>query len=219
MAVTQNTYTPKQTAIWLIDNTMLTFEQIAGFCGLHAAEVQAIADGTVAGGMVGENPVMNGELTKEEIARCEKDSAAKLEPAKSDIPKPKARSKGPKYTPVSKRGDKPDAILYMIKHYPEATDAQIVKLIGTTKNTITAIREKTHSSYADFKPRNPADLGLCSYTELEALVEKIRPAKSEEEIAKETAEAQTDETETTNSKSSGGGFDFSNFLGEEHTGS
>jgi hypothetical protein len=211
----ENTYTPKQTAIWLIDNTALTFKQIGEFCGLHAAEVEAIADGTVAGGMVGENPVYNGELTKEEIARCEADSEAPLNAVKNNRPKPKSRAKGPRYTPLSKRGDKPDAILYLLKHHPEMTDANIVKLIGTTKNTINSIRDKAHANYAEMKPRHPADLGLCTYIEYEEAVEKARVAGEkagtykrpvkEEEVpqAEQTAEEQA----------AASTFDFSNFLG------
>ena len=130
---------PKAVAVWLIENTMLTFDQIAEFCNLHSLEVQTLADEE---GMkiAGQNPVMSGELTAEEIARCEKDPNARLVMVRSDLPKPKIRSKGPRYTPVSRRGDKPDAIAWLLKHHPELSDAQIVKLIGTTKNTINSIR-------------------------------------------------------------------------------
>lgn len=216
--IQENTLTPKQTAIWLIDNTTLTFEQIGKFCTLHPAEVQAIADGTVASGMVGENPIMNGELTKEEIVRCEKDDTAILTAIKTQLPKPTKRSKGPKYTPISKRGDKPDAIMYMLKNHSEVTDAQITKLIGTTKNTINAIREKTHANIANMKPRHPADLGLCTYVEFEALIEKAKAAyaKAHPEEAKRKAEAEAAaaaQAEEDNAPNEGG-FDFSNFLGE-----
>lgn len=215
---------PKSTAIWLYDNTLLTFEQIGTFCDLDPAEVEAIADATVSKGLVPRNPIRHGELTKEEIERCEADSNAHLVMSKNNLPKVKIRSKGPKYTPVSKRGDKPDAISYMIKHHPEATDAQIVKLIGTTKNTITNIRERTHANIANIKPRHPADLGLCSYSEFEKFIEKARlqaekdgryTPKPEAEDAPQ--ESMSDASENTRSQSSG--FDFSNFLGESNTGS
>lgn len=221
--IQENTLTPKQTAIWLIDNTTLTFDQIGKFCNLHPAEVQAIADGTVASGMVGESPIMNGELTQEEIERCEKDENEHLTPVKNTLPKPTKRSKGPKYTPISKRGDKPDAIMYMLKNHSEVTDAQITKLIGTTKNTIKAIREKTHANISEMKPRHPADLGLCTYVEFEAVVEKAKAAwakanpeaaKAKEKEAEEKAKQEAEETEQDDSS----GFDFSNFLGDMGTG-
>ena len=130
---------PKATAVWLIENTGLTFRQIGAFCGLHELEVQSIADDEVAIGMVGYDPIVNGQLTKEEIERCEADSAERLVMAKTDVPRPATRTKGPKYTPVARRGDKPDAIAWLVKHFPNLADAQISRLIGTTKPTITAI--------------------------------------------------------------------------------
>ncbi len=210
----------KQTAIWLIDNTTLTFEQIGDFCGLHVAEVQAISDGTVAGGMKGENPLSNEELTREEITRAEADPKARLVMNKTDRPQPKSRAKGPKYTPVSKRGDKPDAIMYLLKNHPEMTDAQIVKLVGTTKNTINNIRERTHANISNMKPRHPADLGICSYTEFEAMIEKARiKAEKEGRIAPRSDDAQDQDddvfvAEEREEKDSAFGFDFSNFLGD-----
>lgn len=210
----ENTLTPKQTAIWLIDNTALTFDQIAKFCNLHSAEVQAIADGTVASGMVGENPIMNGELTKEEIARCEKDDTAELEVIKNNLPKPAKRSKGPKYTPISKRSDKPDAVMYILKNHPEISEAQIVKIVGTTKTTIKAIRDRSHANISNMKPRHPADLGLCSYTEFDALVEKARAAGEKAGTYKRPAEVVEEPMaeEDTNSSNPFSGFDFSNFM-------
>lgn len=213
---------PKSTAIWLYDNTLLTFEQIGAFCDLDPAEVEAIADATVSKGLVSRNPLQYGELTKEEIAKCEADPEARLVMAKNDLPKVKSRSKGPKYTPLSKRGDKPDAIAYMVKSHPEVTDAQIVKLVGTTKKTIQSIRERTHANMANIKPRHPADIGLCTYTEFDKFLDKARakaekegrytpPAKEEEQdgmsIFKQEAVPEVKKS----------GFDFSNFLGDTGT--
>lgn len=158
---------PKATAVWLVDNTALSFEQIAEFCGMHALEVQAIADGEVAGGIVGQDPVANGQLTRAEIERCEKDENGKLKLNISDIPRPQQRAKGARYTPVSKRHDRPDAIAWVLKHHPELMDSQISKLIGTTKPTIASVRDKSHWNAANIKPRNPVTLGLCTEADLE----------------------------------------------------
>jgi len=165
---------PKATAIWMVDNTTLNFQQIADFCGLHALEIQAIADGEVMGGMTGWDPVANGQLTKDEIARGEADPDYRLKIAVSTIPQPVARQKGPRYTPVSKRQDKPDAIAWLVRHHPELSDAQIGQLIGTTKPTITSVRERSHWNVANLRPRSPVELGLCSHMELTEAVEKAR---------------------------------------------
>jgi len=173
---------PKATAVWLVENTALSFEQIAAFCGLHPLEVQAIADGEVAVGMVGLDPIANGQLTKGEIERCEKDQNAKLKLLVPDLPQPAARSKGPRYTPITKRGDKPDAIAWLLKHHPELSDAQVCRLIGTTKPTISAVRDRTHWNATNIKPRNPVLLGLCSQRELEeALANAARRGPIERE--------------------------------------
>lgn len=161
---------PKATAVWLVENTALTFEQIAEFTGMHELEIQAIADGEVAQGIVGLDPVANGQLTADNIKACEADPDAKLKLARSDNPRPQTRAKGARYTPVSKRQDRPDAIAWLLKHHPELTDAQLCKLIGTTKPTINAIRDKTHWNAANLKPRNPVTLGLCSEADLEKMV-------------------------------------------------
>ncbi|MCW2236259.1 DUF1013 domain-containing protein [Azospirillum canadense] len=158
---------PKATAVWLVENTSLTFEQIAAFCGLHSLEVQAIADGEVAVGMVGLDPVANGQLTKGEIERCERNQDLRLKLLVPDLPLPAARSKGPRYTPITKRGDKPDAIAWLLKHHPELSDAQLCRLIGTTKPTIASVRERSHWNAPNIKPRNPVLLGLCTQRELE----------------------------------------------------
>lgn len=166
---------PKATAVWLVENTSLSFEQIAAFCGMHSLEVQAIADGEVAVGMVGLDPIANGQLTKQEIERCEKNQDLRLKLLVADLPQVASRSKGPRYTPITKRGDKPDAIAWLLKHHPELSDAQICRLIGTTKPTIAAVRDRTHWNVANIKPRGPVMLGLCSQRELEeALALAIR---------------------------------------------
>lgn len=167
---------PKATAVWLIQNTALTFDQIAEFCGLHPLEVQGIADGEVAVGMVGLDPVANSQLTQAEIDRCVQEPTAELQMAKRDIPMPATRTKGPRYTPVSKRQDKPDAIAWLIRHHAELVDSQIARLIGTTKPTIQAIRERTHWNAPNIRPKDPVLLGLCTQTDLNAAVEKASRA-------------------------------------------
>ena len=178
---------PKATAVWLVENTTLNFDQIAAFCGLHPLEVQGIADGEVAKGIQGLDPTLNNQLTREEIKRCEADPRTRLMPKQVDLPEPVKRTKGPRYTPVAKRQDKPDGVAYLVKHAPELKDAQIAKLIGTTKSTIQAIRERTHWNSPNIRPRDPVLLGLCSQTELNAAIEKARRAKEREEKAKNKA--------------------------------
>ena len=159
---------PKATAVWLIDKTSLTFEQVADFVGMHPLEVQAIADGEVAQGIIGYDPVLNGQLTREEIARCEADPALRLNIQTSTLPAPKARGKGARYTPVSKRNDRPDAIAWLIRHHPNLSDIAVGKLLGTTKETIAKVRDRTHWNSANIKPRDPVILGLCSQSDLNA---------------------------------------------------
>ncbi len=172
---------PKATAVWLIENTSLGFDQIADFCGLHELEVQAIADGEVAAGMVGMDPVAAGQLTQAEIDRCSKDPSARLRMATPDFPMPAARSKGPRYTPVTKRGDKPDAIAWLLKNHPELSDAAVSRLIGTTKPTISAVRDKTHWNAQNIKPRSPVLLGLCTQADLEYALSKVKRTMPPEE--------------------------------------
>ncbi len=167
---------PKATAVWLVENTSLTFLQIAEFCKLHTLEVQGIADGEVAIGIRGLDPVAQGELESEEIQRCEADPKERLKPRKSSHPAPAARTKGPRYVPVSKRQDKPDGIAYLLRYYPELSDAQIGKLIGTTKPTINAIRERSHWNITNIRPKDPVTLGLCKQIDLDEAVEKARKA-------------------------------------------
>jgi hypothetical protein len=167
---------PKATAVWLIDKTSLSFEQIADFVGMHPLEIQAIADGEVAVGIVGHDPIASGQLTREEIARCEADPTARLRLAESTVVLPKPKGKGARYTPVSKRNDRPDAIAWLLRNFPMLTDQQIGKLLGTTKDTIAKVRDKTHWNSANIKPRDPVILGLCTQTDLnrevQAAVEK-----------------------------------------------
>jgi uncharacterized protein len=165
---------PKATAVWLVENTALTFDQIGDFCGMHPLEVQAIADGEVAAGMQGRDPIAAGEVTMSEIERCSADPEARLRPAERRIPLPEARPKGARYMPVAKRQDRPDAIAWLLKNYPELTDAQLCKLIGTTKPTIDKVRDRTHWRSADIKPRNPVGLGLCSEADLQKEVDLAR---------------------------------------------
>jgi len=167
---------PKATAVWLIENTALTFQQIGDFCGLHPLEVQGIADGEVAIGIKGLDPVANGVLTQEELERCQADPTARLTLKKSDVPEPVKRTKGPRYTPVAKRQDKPDGIAYLLRHFPELTDAQIGKLLGTTKPTINAIRERSHWNSPNIRPQDPVGLGLCKQIDLDEAVMKARKA-------------------------------------------
>ena len=156
---------PKATAVWLVDNTSLTFDQIADYCGLHRLEVQGIADGEVAIGIQGIDPIANSQLTRDEIERCEKDPKARLKMLKLDLPEPAKRTKGPRYTPVAKRQDKPDAIAWLLRHHPELKESQIAKLIGTTKTTIQAVNERTHWNSPNIRPRSPLD-GTGSTAEL-----------------------------------------------------
>ena len=175
---------PKATAVWLIDNTTLTFEQIAEFCDLHLLEARAIADGEVVVGIIGLDPVANGQLTREEIERCTTDPSARLVVNEArQLAKTKARRT--RYTPLSKRQDKPDAISWLLRNHAEITDPQMGKLLGTTKATIRAVRERTHWNSVNIRPRDPVLLGLCSQTELN------------EAVARAQAEARTNEATQT----------------------
>jgi hypothetical protein len=167
---------PKATAVWLVENSSLTFEQISAFCGLHPLEVQGIADGEVAIGIQGLDPTANSQLTREEIERCQDDATARLQMIELDLPKPTKRTKGPRYTPVAKRQDKPDGISWLARHHPELKDSQIAKLIGTTKTTIQAVRERTHWNSPNIRPRDPVLLGLCSQGDLNLVVERAQRA-------------------------------------------
>lgn len=165
---------PHATASWLVDNTALSFPQIAEFCGLHILEIQAIADDMAATKLTGRDPVRAGELSMAEIEKGQKDSNYRLVMLKG--PDQQRRTKGPRYTPVSKRQDKPDGIAWIIRNHPEVSDGQISKLIGTTRTTIAAIRDRTHWNIANIVPKDPVTLGLCSQRELDAVVAKAAKA-------------------------------------------
>ncbi|MCR9257102.1 MAG: DUF1013 domain-containing protein [Alphaproteobacteria bacterium] len=173
--MSQHLLMPKATAVWLVENTALTFDQIGAFCGLHDLEVQGIADGEVATGMQGLDPIVGGQLSWEEIERCQKDPSARLELLKKEFDLPSAKKKGPKYTPISKRQDKPDGIAYLLKNHPEMSDAMICKLIGTTKPTINNVRDRTHWNSQNIRPRHPVQLGLCSVDDFEEALQKAPP--------------------------------------------
>jgi hypothetical protein len=161
---------PKATAVWLIDKTALTFTQIAEFCGMHPLEVQAIADGEVAQGINGYDPVANSQVTQEEIHRCEKDPDARLKLMAVTTYAIK-KQKGARYTPVAKRNDRPDGIAFLLRNYPQLSEAQVVKLLGTTKDTIQKVRDRQHWNSPNIKPRDPVILGLCTQTDLNAMVQ------------------------------------------------
>jgi hypothetical protein len=161
---------PHATASWLVDNTGLSFEQIAEFCGLHILEVQAMADDLASSKYTGRDPIQAGELTQEELDKGQADPDYSLIIAKG--PEQKHRTKGPRYTPVSKRQDKPDGIAWLLRNHPEISDGQISKLIGTTRNTINAIRDRSHWNIANIQPKDPVTLGLCSQRDLDAVVAK-----------------------------------------------
>ncbi len=194
---------PMATAVWLIENSTLTFGQIARFCGLHVLEIQGIADGTVGQSSVGIDPTANGQLTWDEIHRCEKDEAADLKLSEGAKPI-QTRTKGPRYTPVSKRQDKPDAIAWLLRSHPELSDTQISRLIGTTKPTITAIRDRTHWNIANIRAQDPVALGLCKQAELDEAVQRAadrlakQAARSGDNKSETEAEAEADAPATDN---------------------
>ena len=168
---------PKATAVWLIENTALTFDQIGSFCGLHSLEVQGIADGEVAIGIRGLNPMMNDQLTRDEIDRCEQDKSLRLNLSTPTTKVPE-RARRSRYTPVSKRQDRPNAIAWLVKNYSDLSAAQIGKLLGTTKSTILAVRNRTHWNTQNISPHDPLLLGLCSESEL---LEELRKAEKRKE--------------------------------------
>ena len=172
---------PKATAVWLVENTSLSFEQIADFCKLHPLEVKGIADGEVAAGIKGLDPIGTSQLTREEIEAGEADPnhRLKMAEAKVKLPEVKRTTKGPRYTPLSRRQDRPNAILWLLRNHPELKDSQVIRLVGTTKSTIQQIRERTHWNSASLQPMDPVTLGLCSQIDLDFEVQraaKDRPA-------------------------------------------
>ncbi len=185
---------PKATAVWLVDNTSLSFEQIAEFCGLHVLEVKGIADGDVAQGIKGMDPISSGQLTREEIDRGQRDPSYRLKLAEPKVEVPVVKTKkGPRYTPVSRRQDRPNAILWLLRNHPELKNSQIIRLVGTTKPTIEAIRERTHWNSANLQPQDPVALGLCSQIDLDTEVKKAarRLEREQKKLAKEAAKAGT----------------------------
>jgi hypothetical protein len=163
---------PKATAVWLVDNTALSFEQIAAFCTLHPLEVQGIADGDVAGGIMGVNPIQNGQLTREEIEKAEADPNYRLKLSEPKVRVAAAKRKGPRYTPISRRNERPNAIKWLVRNHPELKDAQIMRLVGTTKSTIDSVRESTHWNSANLAAMDPVTLGLCSQIDLDLEVKR-----------------------------------------------
>lgn len=169
---------PKATAVWLVDNTALTFDQIADFCKLHPLEVKGIADGEVAAGIKGQDPVSAGQLTRDEIEKAEGDTHYRMKLSTSSVSLPEAkRKKGPRYTPLSRRHDRPNAILWLLRSHPELKDAQIMRLVGTTKTTIQQIRDRTHWNTAALSPLDPVTLGLCTQIDLDFEVAKAAKEK------------------------------------------
>ncbi len=170
---------PKATAVWLVDNTALSFDQIAYFCHLHPLEVKAIADGESAQGIKGMDPVMTGQLSRDEIAKAEGDPNYRLKLLDPKVRVPETKRKGPRYTPLSKRQDRPNAILWLVRNHPELKDAQISRLVGTTKSTIEQIRSRTHWNAASLVPMDPVTLGLCSQIDLDIEVGRASRAKGD----------------------------------------
>ncbi|ODT67636.1 MAG: cytoplasmic protein [Pelagibacterium sp. SCN 63-23] len=180
--MSQSLLMPKATAVWLVDNTALSFEQIAAFCTLHPLEVQGIADGDVASGIMGVNPIQNGQLTREEIEKAEADSNYRMKVSEPKVRVAVAKRKGPRYTPISRRNERPNAIKWLVRNHPELKDAQIMRLVGTTKSTIESVRENTHWNAANLTAMDPVTLGLCSQIDLDLEVKrasKDAPAQSE----------------------------------------
>ncbi len=180
---------PKATAVWLVDNTSLTFEQIADFCGLHPLEVKGIADGEVARDIRGADPIANGQLNRDELDRAENDAKYRMKAQKSrhaEYLKP--QKKAPKYTPVSRRQDRPDAIAWFVRNHPEVADSQVAKLLGTTKATIDQVRNRTHWNSANIKPVDPVTLGLATQLELDAVVKKAAEKKARDDARRGVVE-------------------------------
>ncbi len=180
--MSQSLLMPKATAVWLVDNTALSFEQIAAFCTLHPLEVQGIADGDVASGIMGVNPIQNGQLTREEIEKAEADPNYRMKVSEPKVRVAAVKRKGPRYTPISRRNERPNAIKWLVRNHPELKDAQIMRLVGTTKSTIDSVRENTHWNAANLTAMDPVTLGLCSQIDLDLEVKrasKDAPAQSE----------------------------------------
>ena len=198
---------PKATAIWLVENTSLSFKQIANFCGMHELEIKGIADGEVGAGIKGLNPITNKQLTKEEIERCSNDTEANLQIIVNEVStKTEQSKKKKKYTPLSKRQDRPDAVYWLIRNHPELKDSQVARLVGSTKSTIDAIRNRTHWNMANIRPQDPIGLGLCRQIELDEAIDKAERSLKRAEKKKEKEEkerlAQTNENNLEKEESS-----------------
>ena len=198
---------PKATAIWLVENTSLSFKQIANFCGMHELEIKGIADGEVGAGIKGLNPITNKQLTKEEIERCSNDTEANLQIIVNEVStKTEQSKKKKKYTPLSKRQDRPDAVYWLIRNHPELKDSQVARLVGSTKSTIDAIRNRTHWNMANIRPQDPIGLGLCRQIELDEAIAKAERSLKRTEKKKEKEEkerlAQTNENNLEKEESS-----------------
>ncbi len=198
---------PKATAIWLVENTSLSFKQIANFCGMHELEIKGIADGEVGAGIKGLNPITNKQLTKEEIERCSNDTETNLQIIVNEVStKTEQSKKKKKYTPLSKRQDRPDAVYWLIRNHPELKDSQVARLVGSTKSTIDAIRNRTHWNMANIRPQDPIGLGLCRQIELDEAIAKAERSLKRAEKKKEKEEkerlAQTNENNLEKKESS-----------------
>ena len=169
---------PKATAVWLVDNTALSFEQIGALCSLHTLEVKSIDDGDSAQGIKGLDPIQTGQLSREQITEAENDPSVRLKLLDPKVKVPELKKKGPRYTPVSRRQDRPNAIQWLVRHHPELRDSQIIKLVGTTKTTINNIRERTHWNISNIQPVDPVALGLTKQSELDAAVQKAAAKKA-----------------------------------------
>jgi hypothetical protein len=176
---------PKATAVWLVDNTALSFDQIAAFCGLHPLEVQGIADGDVAGGIMGVNPLLNGQLTRDEISAAEADPGYRMKLSEPKVRVAQAKRKGPRYTPISRRNERPGAIKWLLRNHPELKDAQIMRLVGTTKSTIDSVREGTHWNSTNLTAMDPVTLGLSSQIDLDLEVKRAAKGGGVTEDAEE----------------------------------
>jgi uncharacterized protein len=190
--MTQNVLMPKATAVWLIENTSLAFNQIAEFCGLHPLEVQGIANEDVAKGIRGVDPIAGGFLSRDFLARGEADETYPLKPLEQKrIDLPQVKKRGARYTPIARRQDRPDAIAWFLKNHPEVPDSKVVKLIGTTKATIEQVRNRAHWNSNNIKPVDPVSLGLCTQIELDAVVSEAAAAKARADARAAKAEAKT----------------------------
>ena len=185
---------PRATAVWLVENTTITFKQIADFCNLHELEVKGIADGDVAKGIKAYNPILAGQLTREEIEASSKDTNRPLKLTKKLIDIRSKEKKRPKYTPISKRQNRPDTIYWLVKNYPNLSDGQVSKIVGTTKNTISSIRNRTYWNFQNLSPRDPVALGLCSQADLQKAIDKANRKQEREERKSEKLKDQSNQS-------------------------